>query len=122
MIDISNRNTVSKKIPEIDSLYVYSTRHKTKLVRRNELGIGYRYTNHNAILKAEAGEIHIYHRTVTIRGVNHGLTMVTKNPRFREVQKFFNEQIIAIDSDDGLFDKFSKSQATPSELGLRYTY
>lgn len=121
-IDLSNRNTTSKKIPEIDSLYCYATRHKAKLTHRHQSGSGYRYTNHNAVMKAGEDEIHIYHRTVTIRGVAKGLTMVTKNPKFREVQRFFNEQIRAIGADDKLFEKFSHAKATPQELGIYFTY
>lgn len=121
-MNISNRNTVSKKIPEIDSLYVYSTRHKAKFTHRHQLGNGYRYMNHNAIQQAGEDEIHIYHRTVIIKGISQGLTMVTKNGKFRDVQKWFSEQIIAIDADDELFEKFRNAKSTPIELGLRYTY
>lgn len=119
---LSARNTRSNKIPEIDSLYVYQTRHRARFTRRHQLGIGYRYTNHGALMRAGEDEIHIYHRTATIRGVTHGLTMVTKNPKFREVQRWFNEQIIAINDDDKLFEKFSHAKPTPTELGLRYDY
>lgn len=122
VINLSNRDTVSKRIPEIDSLYCYETRHTVKLTHRRQLGAGYRYTNHNAVMKAGEGEIHIYHRTATIRGVTKGLTMVTKNAKFREVQRFFNEQIIAINADDKLSDVFRHAKATPQELGLYHTY
>lgn len=122
VIDLSKRNTTSKKIPEIDSLYCYATRHRAKLTHRQQTGEGYRYINHNAVIKAVEGEIHIYHRTVTIRGVTKGLTMVTKSPKFREVQRFFNEQIIAIETNDRLFDVFSHVQTTPRELGIYYSY
>lgn len=121
-IDISNRNTTSKTIPEIDSLYVYSTRHKIKFTHRHQQGMGYRYTNHNALEKAGEDEIHIYHRTAEIRGVTKGLTMVTKQSKVREVQKWFNEQIKVIEADDSLFDVFSHAVATPVELKVYYTY
>lgn len=119
---LSGRNTISKKIPEIDSLYAYETRHAVKFTHRNQPGIGYRYTNHNALERAGEDEIHIYHRTATIKGITKGLTMVTKQGKFREVQKFFNEQIKAIEADDKLFDIFSHTKATPVELGIYYTY
>jgi hypothetical protein len=119
---LSGRNTQSKKIPEIDSLYVYETRHRIKFTHRHQKGIGYRYTNHNALERAGEDEIHIYHRTVTIRGVTKGLTMVTKQGKFREVQRWFNEQIIAIEGNDELFDIFSHAKTTPVQLGLRYDY
>jgi hypothetical protein len=122
VVDLSNRSTTSKKIPEIDSLYCYATRHKAKLTHRHQLGVGYRYTNHNAVLKSGEDEIHIYHRTVTIRGVTKGLTMVTKNSKFRDVQRFFNEQIKAIGADDKLFDLFSHAKSTPRELGIYFSY
>lgn len=122
VIDLSNRSTTSKKIPEIDSLYCYATRHKIKLTHRNQIGAGYRYTNHNAVLTAGENEINIYHRSATIGGVTKGLTLVTKNGKFREVQRFINEQIKAIDSDDTLFDVFSHVTTTPKELGLYFTY
>jgi len=117
-----SRQTISKKIPEIDSLYVYATRHKVKFTRRNQPGIGYKYTNHNALERAGEDEIHIYHRTATIRGVTKGLTLVTKNSKYREVQRWFNEQIIAINDDNKLFDKFSHAKSTPQELGIYYVY
>lgn len=119
---LSGRNTQSKKTPEIDSLYAYHTRHEVKFTHRHQLGIGYKYTNHNAIMRATEDEMHIYHRTATIRGVTKGLTMVTKNGKFREVQRWFNEQIIAIDDNDKLFDIFSHAKATPVELGALYVY
>lgn len=122
VIDLRNRNTVSKKTPEIDSLYVYSTRHKVKFTRRNQLGTGYKYTNHKAIISAGEDEIYIYHRTATIKGVTQGLTIVTKNSAYREVQKWFRNQIYLIEGDDNLFDKFSKAKATPVELGILYTH
>ncbi len=122
VIDLTNRNTVSKKTPEIDSLYVYQTRHKAKFTHRHQLGTGYKYTNHKAIITAGEDEIHIYHRTATIRGVTQGLTMVTKNSKYRQVQKWFNEQIKAIEEDDKLFEKFSHARATPIELGIYYVY
>lgn len=121
-MDISNRTTISKRIPELDSLYVYATRHKIKFTHRHQPGTGYRYTVRNAILRAKEGEIHIYHRTATIRGVTQGLTMVTKQGKFREVQRWFNEQIKEIDSNDNLFEAFSKAKPTPTELGLYYFY
>lgn len=120
--NISSRSTVSKKVPEIDSLYVYNTRHKAKFTHRHQLGTGYRYTNHNAVFNAAENEIHIYHRTATIRGVTRGLTMITKNHKVRDVQKFFNDQIKEIDSNDSLFDAFSHAKSTPMELGIRYLY
>lgn len=119
---LSSRQTKSKKIPEINSLYVYATRHKVKFTHRNQPGIGYKYTNHNALERAGEDEIHIYHRTVEIRGIMQGLTMVTKHGKFREVQRWFNEQIKLIESDDKLFSKFSYAKATPVELGLLYDY
>ena len=119
-MDISNRNTVSKRIPEIDSLYVYATRHKIKFTHRHQTGTGYRYTVKNAILRAKEGEIHIYHRTAEIRGVTHGLTMVTKCSKVRKVQRWFKEQIELIEKDDTLFDKFSHAKPSPTELGLYF--
>lgn len=120
--NISSRSTVSKKVPEIDSLYVYNTRHKAKFTHRHQLGTGYRYTNHNAVFNAAEDEIHIYHRTATIRGVTQGLTMITKNHKVRDVQKFFNDRIKVIGVDEKLFDVFSHAKSTPIELGINYTY
>lgn len=122
IIDLSNRNTTSRKTPEIDSLYVYSTRHKAKFTHRHQFGTGYKYTNHKAIMTAGEDEMHIYHRTVKIKGITKGLTMVTKNSKFREVQKFFKEQIAVIEEDDKLFEIFSKASATPVEIGILYTW
>jgi hypothetical protein len=119
---IANRQTVSKRIPEIDSLYVYDTRHIAKMTHRHQVGEGYRYLNKKAIMKAAEGEIHIYHRTATIRGVTNGITMVTKNSKVSDVTKWFKEQVEAIENNDNLFALFSAAKPTPSELGLFYFY
>ncbi len=121
-MNIANRNTISKKIPEIDSLYVYSTRHKAKFTHRQQLGEGYRYSNHHALLKAGEGEIHIYHRTATVKDITKGITMVTKNGKFRDVQKWFKEQVTLIEENDKLFDKFKTAKYSPTELGIYYNY
>lgn len=118
---LSGRNTRSSKVPEINSLYVYATRHKQKFTHRNQPGIGYAYKNHGASLRAGEDEIHIYHRTAEIRAVRKGLTLVTKSPKFRDVQRFFNDQIKAIEENDKLFEKFSHAKSTPIELGIYYT-
>lgn len=119
---IANRSTVSKRVPEIDSLYVYHTRHTAKFHHRKQPGIGYRYMSKKVLLLGGEGEIHIYHKTFKIRGVSKGLTIVTKNSKVRDVQKWFNEQVKLIESDDKLFDKFCHAKPSPSEIGLYYTY
>lgn len=119
---LSARETQSKRVPEIDSLYVYSTKHKIKFTHRHQKGVGYRYTNHGTIQRAGEDEIHIYHRTATIKGVTQGLTMITKNGNFREVQRFFNEQIKSIEKNESFFDTFSHAKPSPTELGIYYTY
>jgi hypothetical protein len=121
-MNISDRTTISKKIPEIDSLYVYKTRHKAKFTHRKQEGEGYRYTLKKAILRASEGEIHIYHRAAEINGVMRGLTMVTKNDKFREVQKWFTEQIKEIKVDEKLTAKFMGAKYSPMELGIYYLY
>lgn len=120
VIDLANRKTVSKRTPEIDSLYVYSTRHKAKFTHRHQQGVGYKYTNHKAILKAGENEIHIYHRTALIDGVTNGLTMVTKDGGFRKVQKFFKDSIEQIENDPQLLAKFKAAKPSPAELGIYY--
>jgi len=130
-LDLARRNTTSKKTPEIDSLYAYATRHAARFTHRHQLGSGYKYTNHKAIINANDDEIHIYHRTVTINGVTKGLTMVTKNSKVREVQKWFTQQVKEIEADSkrehaanerSVFDIFSHAKSTPIELGMLYTY
>lgn len=113
---------MSSKIPEIDSLYVYRTHHKIKFTRRHQLGEGYRYTVKKAILKAGEDEIYIYHQTATIDGVTKGLTMVTKNSKFRDVQKWFKEQISKIESNEDFLKTFKSAKSTPVELGIYYLY
>lgn len=120
--DISNRSTISNKIPNIDSLYVYQTRHKAKFTRRLQLGTGYRYRMNKAVVRAGEDEIYTYHRTTVIDGVEHGLTLVTKDARYRAVQKWFNEQAGVIAANKPLLDKFKKAKSTPRELGITYTY
>lgn len=120
--DLTNRSTKSNRIPVIDSLYAYQENHKHKFTHHHQRGTGYRYMTSGVIMTAGLDEVHIYHRTAEIRGVSNQLTMVTKNGKFRQVQKWFNEQIKAIEADDGLFEKFSRAGAMPVELGLLYTY
>lgn len=123
MIDISKRTTTSNKIPEIDSLYFYKTSRKgVKFNRHLNKGTGYRYTIKKAILKAGEDEIYDYHRTAKINGVEHGLVMITKNASFRDVQKFFKEQIAEIESNDLLFNKFKAAKSSPQEIGLYFVY
>lgn len=118
-IDLSNKSTKSDRVPEIDSLYAYHEVNTLKFTRHHQKGIGYRFTKNGLLHQAGADEIHIYHRTAEIRGVSKGLTMVTKNDKYREVQRWFNIQIEKIENDDKLFDKFSRAQ-TPTELGIKY--
>ena len=109
----------SSSLPEIDSLYVYQTAHKARFTRhlnRNP----YRYVSNKAVLVSD--EVYDYHQTVEIKGIKHGLTLITKNGKYREVQRWFKEQIQAIEDDEKLFDKFRHAKATPTELGLRYVY
>lgn len=123
MNDISSRNTVSNKIPKIDSLYVYKTsRRSVKFNRHLNAGLGYRYMVGNAILKAGQDEMYDYHRTVKIDGTEHGLVMITKNSKFKEVQKWFNEKIKEIESNNKLLTTFKSAKSSPQELGLYYIY
>lgn len=122
VIDLTNRSTRSARIPTIDSLYVYQESHKHKFTHKIAKGYGYKYIQSNVPTHAGVDEIHIYYRTAEIRGVSNQLTLVTKNSKYRQVQKWFNEQIKQIESDDKLFDKFSHASATPIELGILYTY
>lgn len=122
VIDLRNQSTKSKRIAEIDRLYVYQESHKFKFTHYHQKGIGYPYMQSGVFMTAGLDEIHIYHRTAEIRGVSNQLTMITKNHKFREVQKWFNEQIKAIEADDKLFEVFSRAKSTPVELGLPYTY
>lgn len=121
-MDISKRDTVSRRIPEIDSLYVYQTRHKTGFNQRQQSGDGYRYTNHKAIEKAGEGEIYIYHQTFVIDGIMKGLTLVTKDKRKTYVQKFFNDSISSIKKDKYRLQIFKEAKQTPEQIGLYYMY
>lgn len=121
-MDLSNRATVSKKIPEIDSIYAYKTRHTAPFTQRHQEGVGYRYSNHKALESAKEGEIYIYHQTALIDGVENGLTMVTKDKRKTIVQKFFKESIDEIKKDGGLTHQFKTAKASPSQLGIYYNY
>lgn len=120
--ELSRRSTSSNKIPEIDSLYVYKTRHNIKFSHRNQPGTGYRYMNKKAVMKAGEDEIHIYHRTAKINGISMGITMVTKDGRVRTVQKWLKEQIKEIETSEALFERFKQGTHSPVELGLYYTY
>lgn len=123
MTDISKEPTRSNKIPEIDSLYVYKTKRSgVKFTRHLNKGTGYRYRTHRAIVNAGEDEIYDYHRTVKINGVENGLVLVTKNSKFKEVQKWFNEMIKDIEEDDRIFSKFKAAKSSPQELGLFYLY
>lgn len=120
--NLRNQQTRSSRVPIIDRLYAYDTKHTLKFSRRNEKGVGYPYIENGVPNYAGENEIHIYHRTAEIKGVSKGLTMVTKQSKYREVQKWFNEQIEAIEQDEGLFEAFSHAGTSPVELKLYYTY
>ena len=123
MNDISTRTTTSKKIPEIDSLYIYRTKRSgVKFTRHLNVGNGYRYTVKKAILKGGEDEIYDYHRTAKIYGVEHGLVLVTKNSNFNQVRTWFNEQIKSIETDVELLKKFKAAKSSPHEIGLYYLY
>lgn len=122
VIDLTNMSTKSRRIPEIDSLYVYSSRHKVKFNRHLNKGAGYRYMSKGVLLQGGIDEIYDYSRSVTIFGITMSLVLVTKNSKFREVQQFFNEQVKAIEADQSLSDKFCHAKSTPTELGLYFTY
>lgn len=118
-MDLSNRSTVSKKIPEIDSLYVYHTRHEVKkLVQRQQPGENYRYKNHKALEVADEGEIYIYHRTAIVDGVRKGVTIVTKEHRKGEIDKFISNSIKLLNADQKQLFKTAKN--SPTELGIYY--
>ena len=119
---IDNRKNTSRKLPELDQLYVYQTRHKIKFTHRHQKAAGYPYTVTGIRLTSAENEIHIYHRTAEIRGVSMGLTLVTKDGRYREVQRWFKEQVIYIAEDDYLFEIFSHAKPSPTKLGIGYTY
>lgn len=120
--DISKRENIASKIPELDSLYVYKKKTETPFHHREQEGTGYRYKSHNVIYNGGENEIHIYHQTATIDGVIKGLTMVTKNGNEKAVKKWFKEQVKTIESDSKLLAKFKAGKATPSELGIYYLY
>lgn len=118
-MDLSNRSTVSKKIPEIDSLYVYHTRHEVKkLVQRQQPGENYRYKNHKALEVADEGEIYIYHRTATIDGVRKGVTIVTKEHRKTKIDTFIKDSLKLLN--DKQKEIFKTAKQSPTELGFYY--
>jgi|SRR5215217_7121 len=121
-MDISTRNTKSNKIPELDSLYVYQTKHDTKFHKHLNKGVGYRYTLKNAIVKAGEDEIYDYHQSAEIFGIKQAIVLVTKNSNGKQVQKWFKEQITLIEENDALFDKYAQAKSYPTELGISYLY
>lgn len=121
-MNISDRNTQSKRIPEIDSLYVYKTRHSIPFTHRQQPGEGYRYTSQKAIEQASEDEIHIYHQTAVIDGVENGLTMVTKSDNVDDVEQFFKDSIEEIADDKKKTSSFKLAKTAPSQIGVYYTY
>lgn len=118
-MNLADRVTTSKRLPEIDSLYVYKTKQKVpKLIQRQQPGDGYKYKNHKALQTASEGEIYIYHRTATIDGVNNGLTIVTKEKRKTKIDAFIKESLDSLT--DKQIDLFKKAKQSPSELGIYY--
>lgn len=121
-MDIPKRNSMHKRIPEIDSLYVYSTRHNAPFTQRQQPGEGYRYTTRNSIDRADEGEIYIYHQTVKIDGVVKGITIVTKDKRKTYVQKFFKDSVETIAKSKPQLQIFKEATQTPTQLGIYYSY
>lgn len=121
-MDLSNRATVSSKVPELDSLYVYKTNHEAEFTHREQLGTGYRYKSNKALMSAGEDEIHVYHQTVEIDGVTKGITLVTKNDDEKAVKEFFKGSIELIENTPQLIKSFKSAKSTPQELSIRYTY
>jgi len=122
MIDISNRNTVSNKIPEIDSLYIYKTNNSIPFTVNKQEGVGYRYQNHKTIQKGSVGEIYIYHQTAVIDGTENGLTIVTKCSKKMITKKFFKDSINTIKASKDLTAQFKAAESSPTEIGIYYLY
>lgn len=120
-MDISKRSTMSKRIPEIDKLYVYATRHYTAFNQRKQKGTGYKYFNRKALEKAGEGEIYIYHQTFKLDGVMRGVTMVTKDKRKTVVQKFFKESVAEISKDKYKLQLFKAATKVPEQIGIEYS-
>lgn len=121
-MDLSNRATISSKVPELDSLYVYKTTHEATFTHREQLGTGYRYKSYKALNSAGEDEMHVYHQTVVIDEVMKGLTLVTKNNDAKAVEEFFKGSIELIENTPQLVKAFKAAKSTPRELSIRYTY
>lgn len=121
-MDLSKLKTVSSKIPEIDSAYIYKTNHEAKFTQRHQEGDRYRYKNHKAIMYAGEGEIYIYHQTVKIGDFFNGITLVTKDPKKTRVEKFFKETRDKIKDSEELTNALRAAKASPKEIGIYYTY
>lgn len=121
-MDLSTRNTASRRLAELDSLYSWRTKANIKFTQVLQEGIGYKYKNHKALIMADENEIYIYKQTLKIDGVNKGLTLVTKNGNKEKVKKFFNDSIKKIKADEELKSKFIGTMVVPVELGIYYTY
>ena len=121
-MDLSKKDTVSSKVPELDSVYVYKTNQEAKFTHREQLGTGYRYKSHKALFQAAEDEIHIYHQTLVVDKVMRGVTVVTKCDKVTPVKALFSEVKKKIKEDEATKKLFFATKSTPREIGVYFTY
>lgn len=121
-MDLSKEKTMSSKIPELDSVYVYKTNIKASFTQREQLGTGYRYKSHKALFKADEDEIYTYHQTIVVDKVMRGITIVTKCDKVTPVKQLFAEVKKKIKEDEATKKLFFATKSTPREIGVYFTY
>lgn len=110
---VSDVKRVSSRVPELDSLYVYHTRHEVKEVVKRLQPSVYRYTVNGVVLQDDG--IYTYHKTLVLDGVRKGITIVTKEHRITKIKDFFK----AVEKDIPLAS-FKTATATPHNLNIKY--
>lgn len=110
---LPNSKRVSSRIPELNSLYVYDTRHEVKEVVKRLQPSVYRYTVNGFVLQDEG--IYTYHKTLVLDGVRKGITIVTKEHRITKIKEFFKE----VEKDIPIAS-FKSATASPHNLNIKY--
>lgn len=119
---VQERSSVNPRVPELDALYVYKTRHKAPFTQRLQESAGYVYSDSQAVQKSEENEIYIYHQTFEVDGVSNGITMVTKEKRKTKVKQFFEDAIDEVSKDTKMTNSFKLAKLSPSQIGIYYSY
>lgn len=114
-IDNTRNVQSNSKYPEINHLYFWHTSAQIDFqqVQQKE----YPYQEDGVIKTAEAGKVYVYSKTIKVKGVSKGLTLVSLEHRKTKIKEFFSKAAKEIEKSP---DIFLKAQARPVKSGIKY--